>query len=88
MPHLHVSTDNSLLDIGLIHRTLSQDTDWAKDIPLALVQRAIDHSLCFGGFVDGQQVAFARVISDYATLGTWAMCSCCRSTAAAATARR
>ncbi len=54
MPHVHVSTDNSLLDIGLIHRTLSQDTDWAKDIPLALVQRAIDHSLCFGGFVDGQ----------------------------------
>lgn len=69
MPHLHVSTDNSLLDIGLIHRTLSQDTDWAKDIPLALVQRAIDHSLCFGGFVGGRQVAFARVISDYATFG-------------------
>ncbi|MCC5063725.1 GNAT family N-acetyltransferase [Xanthomonas campestris pv. raphani] len=67
MPHLHVSTDKSLLDIGLIHRTLSQDTDWAKDIPIALVQRAIDHSLCFGGFVDGRQVAFARVISDYAT---------------------
>jgi GNAT superfamily N-acetyltransferase len=32
-----------------------------------VVERAIENSLCFGGFVDGRQVAFARVITDYAT---------------------
>ena len=36
-------------------------------IPLATLRRALDHSLCFGGLVDGRQVAFARVITDYAT---------------------
>ena len=34
-----------------------------------MVDRAIENSLCFGGYVDGRQVAFARVITDYATFG-------------------
>jgi len=42
---------------------------WSLGIPLSTVQRAINHSLCFGGYVDGQQVAFARVITDRATFG-------------------
>ena len=25
--------------------------------------------MCFGGYVDGRQVAFARVVTDYATFG-------------------
>lgn len=62
-----ISTEKADLDIAMIHRFLSQQSSWAKGIPLALVQKAIDHSLCFGGFLDGRQVAFARVISDYAT---------------------
>jgi len=64
---LQISTDPNLLDIPLIHRFLSEESTWAKNIPLATVQTAISHSLCFGGYIDGQQVAFARVISDYAT---------------------
>ena len=31
------------------------------------MQRSIDHSLCFGAYVDGQQVGFARVVTDYTT---------------------
>ena len=31
------------------------------------MRRSIAHSLCFGGYVEAGQVAFARVISDYAT---------------------
>jgi GNAT superfamily N-acetyltransferase len=34
---------------------------------LSTVRRSIDHSLCFGGYVASGQVAFARVISDFAT---------------------
>lgn len=37
--------------------------------PLATLLRAINHSLCFGGYLGGQQVAFARVITDRATFG-------------------
>jgi len=66
-PMLSVSTNREALDISLIHRFLTQDSGWARGIPRATVERSIEHSLCFGGYIDGAQVAFARVISDYAT---------------------
>src|SRR5262245_32870393 len=64
---LRISTDSRELDLALIHRFLSQESYWARGIPLAVVERSIRHSLCFGGFVGEAQVAFARVVSDYAT---------------------
>ncbi|UXA54144.1 GNAT family N-acetyltransferase [Xanthomonas prunicola] len=67
MPPLRITTETSELHVPLIHRYLSQHTSWAKDIGLPLVQRSIDNSLCFGGFIGSEQVAFARVVSDYAT---------------------
>lgn len=67
MQALRISTDAAEQDVGLIHRFLAEQTNWARGIPLSVVQRSIEHSLCFGGFVDAAQVAFARVISDYAT---------------------
>lgn len=67
MQEFRISTEKAELDIQLIHHFLSEKTYWAKDIPIALVQTSIEHSLCFGGFLGNAQVAFARVISDYAT---------------------
>ncbi|WP_343124825.1 GNAT family N-acetyltransferase [Xanthomonas prunicola] len=64
---MRITTETSELHVPLIHRYLSQHTSWAKDIGLPLVQRSIDNSLCFGGFIGSEQVAFARVVSDYAT---------------------
>ena len=64
---MKISTDLATFDIPLIHRFLSQDSTWAKDIPLETVQRSLQHSLCFGGFEDGQQIAFARVVTDRST---------------------
>ncbi len=40
---------------------------WAEGIPLPVVQRSIEGSLCFGVFAKGEQVAFARVVTDSAT---------------------
>jgi hypothetical protein len=42
-----ITTDPSRLDVPAIHAFLSESY-WSQGIPLALVQRAIDHSLCFG----------------------------------------
>jgi GNAT superfamily N-acetyltransferase len=67
MSLLRISTDRAALDIPLIHQFLAEQSGWAKAIPLEVLQRAIEHSLCFGGFLGNSQVAFARVISDYAT---------------------
>jgi len=66
---LRVSTDAAELDVGLIHRFLSEHSTWARGIPRALVETALANSLCFGGYVDGAQVAFARVVTDFATYG-------------------
>jgi len=67
MTRLHVSTDPADLDVALIHRFLSEQSGWARGIPLATVEKSLRHSLCFGGILDGAQIAFARVISDCAT---------------------
>lgn len=67
MHDLRISNDRTQLDVSLIHRFLSEQSAWAKGIPLETLRRGIDNSLCFGGFVGDSQVAFARVISDFAT---------------------
>jgi GNAT superfamily N-acetyltransferase len=65
-PEYKVSTDRGRLDRELIHRFL-KETYWARGIPREVVDRGIDHSLCFGVYAGAQQVGFARVITDYAT---------------------
>lgn len=62
-----ISSNRAELDISLIHRFLSEQSSWAMGIPRETVERAIEGSLCFGGFLDGGQIAFARVITDSAT---------------------
>ena len=69
MSTLQISTDRGELDVPLIYRFLSEQSTWAVGISRAVVDRAIENSLCFGGYVDGRQVAFARVITDFATFG-------------------
>ncbi len=64
-----ISTDRSQLDVPLIYRFLSEQSTWAVGISRAIVDRAIENSLCFGGYVDGRQVAFARVVTDFSTFG-------------------
>lgn len=60
------SFDPARFDIGAIHAFLT-GSSWSPGIPRATVARAIAHSLCIGGYVDGAQVAFARVVTDRAT---------------------
>ena len=65
MPY-EVTTDRSRFDVDLIHRFLSTESYWAKNIPRDIVERSIENSLCFAAFAGPQQVGFARVVSDYA----------------------
>ena len=62
-----VSTDRTRLDVPMIYRFLSENSTWAVGVSLSVVERSIENSLCFGGYLDGRQVAFARVVTDYAT---------------------
>jgi len=67
MSLLQISTDPEALDLPMIYQFLSEQSTWAVGIPLATVERAIAHSLCFGAYLDGRQVGFARVTTDRAT---------------------
>ncbi len=62
-----ISNNKNRLQIQVIHSFLSTQSYWAEDIPLALVQKSIDNSLCFGIYYKGVQVGFARLITDKAT---------------------
>jgi GNAT superfamily N-acetyltransferase len=61
-----ISTDPRRIDLDVVHGFLTT-CYWAEGIPRELVQRSIEHSLCFGLFHQGRQIGFARVISDLAT---------------------
>ncbi|AXE96413.1 GNAT family N-acetyltransferase [Paraburkholderia sp. DD10] len=64
---LTISSDKADLDIEMIHAFLSRQTAWAQGMPRDTLERAIAGSLCFGGYVGGRQIAFARLITDEAT---------------------
>jgi GNAT superfamily N-acetyltransferase len=61
-----ISMDKRRLDVATIHGYLSQSY-WSPKIPRAVVERAIEGSLCFGVYCQSAQVGFARVITDRAT---------------------
>ena len=63
-----ISTERARLDVPLIRNFLASSY-WAGGIPLAVVQKSIENSLCFGVYDGAAQVGFARVITDYATYG-------------------
>ena len=61
---ISVSTDKSQLDVQFIQHFL-KDIYWAAGRTIDEVQTTIDASFCFGLFLDGKQIGFARVITDY-----------------------
>lgn len=61
-----ISTDPARLDVDLIHRYLAEESYWARHVPREIVERSIANSLCFGAFLDGRQIGFARVVTDSA----------------------
>lgn len=61
------SDDKQKIDVVAVHHYLSTQSYWAKDIPIEVVQRSVDNSLCFGIYKDTRQAGFARWITDKAT---------------------
>ena len=62
-----ISEQLSEMDLNAIHGFIGSSY-WAAGIPLATFKRALENSLCFGVLTnEGQQVGFARMITDQAT---------------------
>lgn len=62
-----ISTDPSLLDIGVIHSYLCDQSYWAAGISRDVVKKSVENSLCFGVYTGGTQIGFARLVTDRAT---------------------
>ena len=63
-------TDNpNRLDLDAVHALL-QTAYWSHDRPRALIEKSIQHSVCFALYHAGRQVGFARAVTDRATF-TW-----------------
>ncbi len=60
--------DPARVDPAAVHAYLSRSY-WAEGIPLDVVKRSIEGSHCVAVFHEGQQIAFARAVTDYATFG-------------------
>ena len=65
MSTIDISTDRSRLDVAMIHDFLTNHSYWIPGISRSSVETCIEHSLCFGVYADGRQIAFARVVTDY-----------------------
>jgi GNAT superfamily N-acetyltransferase len=63
-----ISTDRARLDREVVHDFLSKEAYWARGIPRAVSDRAIENSLCFGVYLGTTQVGFARVVTDRAAI--------------------
>ena len=66
MSEILLSDDKALLDVPRIHGWLASSY-WSPGIAYELVERAIAGSHCLGAYRDGQQIGFARMITDHAT---------------------
>jgi GNAT superfamily N-acetyltransferase len=62
----HISNDKSKIQFDVVYDFLSTSY-WSPNIPRELVEKAIEHSICFSVFFKETQIGFARVITDQAT---------------------
>ena len=64
---LLISTDPALLPFETILGFLRQESYWAQGRRPETMRAAIENSLNFGLYRQGQLLAYARVVSDYCT---------------------
>jgi len=50
-------------------KELLSKTYWAEKRPLDVIKKSIEHSVCFSLYKQGQQIGFARIVTDYSTFG-------------------
>jgi len=61
---IEISTNKERLDINMVHAFLTE-TYWAKGRTLKEVEQSIEHCLCYGVYLNDQQIGFARICTDY-----------------------
>lgn len=65
MTAVEISFDLSRIDFGKTSEVIKASY-WGSQRNDDLNRRAFENSLCVGAYLEGQQVGFARVVTDYA----------------------
>lgn len=63
-----LTDETARLDLAAVVALL-RSTYWAAERPAEVTERSLRHSLNFGLFHRAEQIGFARVITDHATVG-------------------
>jgi GNAT superfamily N-acetyltransferase len=61
------SADKSKLQLDVIYNYLSKESYWAQNIPMEIVKKSAEGSLCFAIYFNGSQIGYARMVTDTAT---------------------
>lgn len=61
------SADKSKLQLDVIYNYLSKESYWAQNIPIEIVKKSAEGSLCFAIYFNGSQIGYARMVTDTAT---------------------
>lgn len=64
MGQIIVSSEKERLNVAFIHQFIS-GSYWAKGRTIDEVKICIDNSINFGIYADGEQIGYARVVTDY-----------------------
>lgn len=67
MNNIIISDDKTQLNIEKIHQFLTTESTWAIGISMDTVIQSIEHSICIGAYLNGEQVGFSRIITDQST---------------------
>jgi hypothetical protein len=68
-----VHTDKTKFDFEVIHGFLKHSY-WAKDVPIEIIKKSIDNSLCFGVFHKEKQIGLRALLQIIPHLRMLQMC--------------
>jgi GNAT superfamily N-acetyltransferase len=62
-----ISDDKSRLNFDTICGFLAQSY-WANQRDAETIRQSLEHSICYGVYHEGRQIAFARIVTDHTTV--------------------
>lgn len=61
-----ITTDKALMNMHEVHKWLSEESYWVPGITLDKVKTAFNNSYCIAAIINDQQIAYGRLVTDYA----------------------
>lgn len=62
-----ITSNKAKADVIAIHKWLSEESYWKKDIAFDVIKDAVENSFCINILFNDEQIGFGRLITDYTT---------------------